>query len=80
MNCPKCNQEMKSGWLAMFNPILWLNFVVWQPTKPGWLRFFAPKDSERVIVPEVGGKGCPQAWICTGCKTVIFSYANEDLD
>ncbi len=80
MNCPKCNEEMRVGWLALFNPFLFLHFVVWQPTKPGYVRFFAPKDSERVIVPRVGGKGCPKAWICKRCKTVTFSYANEDLD
>jgi len=80
VNCPVCHQEMKPGWLAMFNPILWLNFVVWQRLKPGYVRFSAPKDSERVIVPKVGGKGCPKAWICTKCKTVTFSYAVENLD
>jgi hypothetical protein len=34
VKCPQCEQEMKQGWLAVFNPILWLNFVVWQPD--GW--------------------------------------------
>jgi len=80
MNCPRCEREMRSGWLAMFNPFLWIHFVVWQPTRPGYIRFFAPKDSERVIVPKAGGKGCPKAWICKKCKTVIFSYAADHLN
>ena len=80
MNCPECQKEMKHGWLAMFNPLLWLNFVVWQPLKPGYVRFSAPNGSERVIVPKAGGKGCPKAWICTDCKTVTFSYARGNLD
>lgn len=80
MNCPECHQEMKQGWLAMFNPTLWFNFVVWQSLKPGYVRFFAPEGSERVIVPKFGGRGCPKAWICTPCKTVTFSYAIENLD
>ncbi|MBT5705917.1 PF20097 family protein [Verrucomicrobia bacterium] len=80
MKCPKCEYEMKHGWLAIFNPILWLNFVVWQPMKPGWLRFFTPPEAEKVIVPDFGGKGCPKAYICKECKTVTFSYADDQLD
>ena len=80
MNCPKCQKEMEQGWLAMFNPILWLNFVVWQPKKPGYMRLFTPKNAEKVIVPRVAGKGCPRAHICRTCKTVSFSYSEDQLD
>ncbi len=80
MKCPECQREMRYGWLAMFNPIRWFNFIVWQPLKPGYVRLWAPKDSERVMDPKFGGKGCPKAWICTDCKTVTFSYAEENLD
>ena len=80
MNCPKCQKEMEQGWLAMFNPILWLNFVVWQPRKPGYVRFFTPKNAEKVIVPKAAGKGCPKAHICRSCKTVSFSYSKDQLD
>ena len=80
MNCPRCDQPMAEGWLAMFNPILWLNFVVWQPNKPRYVRFRTPQGSEKVIVPLVGGRGCPKAQICRGCKTVIFSYDADQLD
>ena len=80
MNCHECHEPMKHGWLALFNPMLWFNFVVWQPLKPGYVRFFAPRDSERVLVPRVGGKGCPKAWICVACETVTFSYAKANLD
>jgi len=80
MNCPECHQDMKHGWLAVFNPILWLTFVVWQPSRPGYVRFAASEHSKRVIDPKIGGKGCPKAWICTRCKTVTLSYARENLD
>lgn len=80
MHCPKCAELMEEGWLAMFNPILWLNFVVWQAAKPGYVRMFRTAGSEKVIVPRVGGRGCPRAQICRGCKTVVFSYANDQLD
>jgi hypothetical protein len=64
----------------MFNPMLWLHFVVWQPSKPGWIRFFTPQNAEKVIVPKVGGKGNPKAQICRSCKTVVFSYSEDMLD
>lgn len=80
MDCPKCQKEMGQGWLAMFNPIMWLNFVVWQPMKPGYVRFFKPKNAEKVIVPKAGGKGCPKAHICKSCKTVSFSYSEGQVD
>ena len=57
MNCPKCGEPMEAGWLAVFNPMLWITFVVWQATKPGYARLFRPVGSEKVIVPRVGGRG-----------------------
>ena len=44
------------------------------------LRLFQPKDSVKVINPKNLGKGNPKAWICTECKTVTFSYAEDNLD
>jgi hypothetical protein len=67
---------MQDGWLAMFNPYFLLSFVLWQPNKPGYVRFLPPKGSERVI----GLLGCPKAQICRGCKTVVFSYAKDQLN
>ena len=60
MSCPKCAQKMEDGWLAVFNPIPWLNFVAWQGTKPGYVRVVRPAGSENVIVPRSGGRGCPK--------------------
>ena len=77
MKCPKCAAEMEAGWLALFNPIAWFTFVVWQATEPGYVRLFRPADSEKVIVQRAGGRGCPRAQICRQCKTVVFSYADE---
>jgi hypothetical protein len=71
---------MEDGWLAMFNPVLWLNFVVWQAVKPGYMRFFSPPGSEKVLVPRAWGKGCPRAQICRGCQMVAFSYAKAQLN
>jgi hypothetical protein len=80
MNCPKCAQAMEDGWLAIFNPIPWLTFVVWQGTKPGYVRFFRPAGSEKVLSPQALGRGCPKAQLCRACKTVVFCYADNELD
>jgi hypothetical protein len=80
MNCPKCGLLMEQGWLAVFNPIGWLTFVVWQATRPGYIRLFRPPGSEKVLSPRAGGRGCPRAQLCRGCKTVAFSYADDQLD
>ena len=80
MNCPKCAAEMEDGWLALFNPIGWLTFVVWQATRPGWIRLFRPAGSEKVIVPRAFGRGSPEAHLCRGCQTVVFSYAHDQVD
>lgn len=79
MNCSKCGEAMETGWLAMFNPILWLNFVVWQDVKPGYVRFFRPAGSEKIIAPRAGDRGNPRAQLCRPCKTVVFSYAEDQL-
>jgi hypothetical protein len=79
MNCPTCAGGMEDGWLATFNPLLWFTFVVWQATEPGYLRMFRPVGSEKVIVPRSGGRGCPKAQLCRACKTVVFSYAENQL-
>lgn len=80
MDCPKCAQKMEDGWLALFNPIPWLNFVAWQAIKPGYVRLVRPAGSEKVIVPKAGGHGSPKAQLCRRCKTVVFCYAEEQLD
>jgi len=80
MDCPRCHQPMSEGWLALFNPIAWLTFVCWQPERPGYVRMLAPRDGEKVIVPRVGGRGCPRAQLCRGCKTVVFRYSEDELN
>ena len=80
MNCPKCSRAMEEGWLALFNPILWLTFAVWQVAKPGYVRLFRPAGSVKVIVPRAGGRGNPRAQICRECQTVVFSYADDQVD
>lgn len=62
------------------NPIALLNFVNWQPVRPGYARFRRPEGSEKVIVPRAGGRGCPRARTCRPCKSVTFSYAADQLD
>jgi len=39
MNCPKCNSEMETGWLAVYESLP-ITRLVWQPVKPGWVRHF----------------------------------------
>jgi len=80
MDCPNCAQAMENGWLAMYNPTPLVNYVAWQETKPGYVRMTRPEGSEKVIVPKAGGHGCPQAQLCRNCKTVVFSYAEDQLD
>jgi hypothetical protein len=80
IKCPSCDDLMVAGWLSMFNPILGMNFVAWQQEKPGYVRLRVPQGGEKVIVPRAGGKGCPQSNICKQCKTVVFSYAEDQLD
>lgn len=60
MDCPRCGQPMEEGWLTLFNPILWITFVVWQSVKPGYVRLFRSAGSVKVIVPRVGGRGNPR--------------------
>jgi len=71
---------MEEGWLTLSNPILWITFVVWQSVKPGYVRLFRPAGSVKVIVPRVGGRGNPRVQICRDCKTVVFSYADDQVD
>jgi hypothetical protein len=71
---------MDDGWLAAFNPIWLLTFVVWQATRPGYVRVFRPAGSEEVIMRPSSGRGCPKAQLCRGCKTVAFRYADDRLD
>ena len=80
MNCPKCGEVMTEGWLTIFNLIHWLTFVVWQDIKPGYVRFFRPVGSEKVIIPRAGGFGNPRSQLCRSCKMVVFSYAEDQLD
>ncbi|MFJ5549964.1 hypothetical protein [Streptomyces sp. NPDC093225] len=80
ITCSHCHRPTEEGWLVMWNPLMLLNFVNWQPARPGYVRFRRPKGSEKVIVPRAGGKGCPRARICRPCKSVTFSYAEHRLD
>lgn len=76
--CPNCNSPMKQGWLAIYDPLL-LTKLVWQPVKPGYVRFRMPSDSELVIQPKLWGRGCPEALICKTCELVLFSYDKENV-
>lgn len=80
VKCSKCHRSMEEGWLLIWNPIALLNFVNWQPVKPGYMRLRRPEGSEKVIIPRAGGRGCPRARICRPCKSVTFSYAEDHLD
>lgn len=80
MNCPNCGKNMEQGWLAVFNPLWKLTFVVWQSTKPKWVRMKIPAGGEKVIVPRAGGRGNPRSQLCRNCKTVVFSYADDQVD
>ena len=73
MNCPKCNSEMEMGWLAIYEPLP-ITRLVWQPVKPGSVRFRMPQKSVRVIQPRAWGHGCPEGFICRTCKLTLFFY------
>jgi hypothetical protein len=77
MNCPKCNSEMEMGWLAIYEPLP-ITRLVWQPVKPGWVRFRMPREAVRVIQPRAWGHGCPEGFICKTCKVTLFSYDDKN--
>lgn len=57
VKCSKCHRSMEEGWLLIWNPIALLNFVNWQPVKPGYMRLRRPEGSEKVIIPRAGAGG-----------------------
>ena len=70
MNCPKCNNEMESGYLRTGQRLLW-SFK-----KRGFLGL----DSEIVLFPHhllsgtiISTRRCP------ACKILLTQYSDEDI-
>ena len=70
---------METGWLAIYEPLFPLTRLVWQPVKPGYVRFSMPQGSVRVIQPRAWGRGCPVGFICQNCKITLFSYDEQNV-
>ena len=68
---------MENGWLAIYEPLL-ITRLVWQPVKPGYIRFRMPQDSVRVIQPRAWGHGCSEGFICKPCQITLFSYDEKN--
>jgi hypothetical protein len=71
MNCPKCNIEMKQGYLQTGKPLFWSSkkraFVPWS-------------DSEAVIfsMSLISGTNLT-ACHCPSCKLIVTEYTENDL-
>jgi len=71
MNCPKCNTEMKSGYLQSSCEI------AWSPEKRGAVRRFTA-DTVDFSVSLISGTNIA-ANHCPSCKLIVALYTEHDV-
>ncbi len=71
MRCPYCNEEMQQGYLQTGQRIAW--------TKKIHKISLLPKDGEVLFANNTIRGTSFQAYICKGCKKVLFDYSDKEV-
>lgn len=75
MTCPHCQGDMEDGYLAFYEALLPISRIVWQRSRPGYVRMRQPQGSVTVIRAPFFGRGDPAGAICRSCRYVAFRYS-----